>query len=148
PKVTKNWMATDNEPALKPRLANNRTSNKGAEDRSSIRIKKAVANMPAPALARTIGSAQPRAGNSIVANTIPATATAAAAAPTQSTGGCSCWLDSAIVHASAASRAPAAVSPTNTDTHDQRSSSTPAPRMPNTAPEPATPAHTPTARPR
>src|SRR5699024_10582007 len=86
-KVTKNWMATDNEPALKPRLANNRTSNKGAEDRSSIRIKKAVANMPAPALARTIGSAQPRAGNSIVANTIPATATAAAAAPTQSTGG-------------------------------------------------------------
>ena len=96
----------------------------------------------------TSESDQPRAGTSITAKTIAPTATTTVTAPTQSTGGCSCWRDSAILHANPARTAPATVNPTNTEVHDHCSSSTPAPRMPRTAPDPATPAHTPTARPR
>jgi hypothetical protein len=141
-------MVTDSEPAPKPRRANNRTSSSGAEDRSSTITNTTAARRPTPAIAATSWSAQPRAGTSIAANTIAAIATATTAAPTQSTGGCSLSRDSAIVHANPASTTPATVNPTNTEGHDHRSSSTPAPRMPSTAPDPATPAHTPTARPR
>ncbi len=147
PIMARNCRNTDTDPAEKARLRNNRGSRSGSAVRSPEMTKAPRATAPPISPARVRGFAQPRVGPSVMPRTNPPMARIESNEPLMSTRGAAGSLvaGTRIMAATHATTAKAAVT-TKIDPHQNCSSSAPEPTRPRTAPAPAKPLHTATAR--
>jgi hypothetical protein len=149
PKAAKNCALIDSDPVPNPRSRNSRGSSMGAVARSSTTTNRARATAPPTRATTTDGSSHPDVGPSMIPNTSAEMPTSdSTALPALSAGGSASRLAGTSATVPINAMTARATLRAKNEFQENHSRSRPAPNRPSTAPPPATPTHTPTARPR